>query len=101
MKKHIVLCVALAACQDAPAESGATEIAPPDDDLNFVGGYRSADDDCQLSGESAFTLNYLDDAADLVSCPTGSEAAQSLLDNFRASPVAESGGYTLYSVSRR
>ena len=30
-------------------------ISEPDPDLVFVRGYRSADDACQLTGESAFT----------------------------------------------
>lgn len=103
MKKLIVICVALAACQELPSEHGASDVvaAEHNDDLRFVRGYRSTDDDCQLTGETAFTVNFLDDAADLVSCPTGSDAARSLVDMYRARQVAETGGYTVYSVPRR
>lgn len=98
MKKLLILgaAVAVAACQDNPPD-----IAQPPENLRFVGGYRSTDDDCQLTGETAFTNNFLDDAADLVSCPTGSDAARSLVTMYNARQVAETGGYTLYTVPRR
>ena len=46
----------LAGCTD-PAPSIA--ISEPDPELVFVRGYRSADDDCKLTGESAFTAEFL------------------------------------------
>ena len=101
MKKFIVLCVLLAACQEAPSETPVKTVTAPNEDLRFVGGYRSTDDDCQLTGETSFTVNYLDDAADLVSCPSGSDAAQSLVDMYNARYLAETGGYSLYTVPRR
>ncbi|WP_170470187.1 hypothetical protein [Ruegeria arenilitoris] len=94
----------LSACQDMPLESEAadvTVVSPTNDDLRLVRGYRSTDDDCQLTGETAFTVNFLDDAADLVSCPTGSDAAQSLVAMYAAREVARTGGYTVYTVPRR
>jgi len=102
MKKLLVLgtVIAVAACEDTPSGSGST-IAPPPDDLNFVRGYRATDDMCQLTGETAFTVEFLDDAADLVSCPTGSDAAASLVGMYDARQVAETGGYTVYTVPRR
>ncbi|WP_171102416.1 hypothetical protein [Ruegeria sp. HKCCD7255] len=101
MKKLVLFCLALAACQETPSESSVDAVVPPNDDLRFVGGYRSTDDECQLTGETAFTVNFLDDAADLVSCPSGSDVARSLVEMYGAREVAMTGGYTLYSVPRR
>ncbi|KIC38229.1 hypothetical protein RA27_20915 [Ruegeria sp. ANG-R] len=108
MKKLVVLgmAIALAGC-----EGGNTLYPEPDvivdpaplpttDNLNLVRGYRSADDWCQVTGETAFTAEFLDHTADLVSCPTGSNAAQSLVDTYGARQVAETGGYTVYSIQR-
>lgn len=98
------LLLALAACQDMPLETEAADtfiVSPTNDDLRLVRGYRSTDDDCQLTGETAFTVDFLDDAGDLVSCPSGSDAAQSLVDMYNARQVAKTGGYTVYSVPRR
>ncbi|WP_170439983.1 hypothetical protein [Ruegeria arenilitoris] len=92
---------ALAACDDTPPQPETGAAPPPtDDDLYLVGGYRSEDDWCQLTGETAFTVNFLDHTADLVSCPTGSAAAQSLVEMQNAQQVAETGGYTVYTIPR-
>lgn len=101
MKKLFVLCLALAACHETPLGTATDAVIPPNDDLRFVGGYRSTDDDCQLTGESSFTVDFLDHTADLVSCPTGSDAARSLVDMYGARQVAETGGYSVYSIPRR
>ncbi|WP_170418069.1 hypothetical protein [Ruegeria atlantica] len=96
--------LALVGCQDMPLETEAADTvikSPTNDNLRLVGGYRSTDDDCQLTGETSFTVNFLDDAADLVSCPTGSDAAQSLVEIYPAREVAQTGGYTVYTVPRR
>ncbi|WP_170564848.1 hypothetical protein [Ruegeria atlantica] len=96
--------LALMGCQDMPLENEAADTvikSPTNDNLRLVGGYRSTDDDCQLTGETSFTVNFLDDAADLVSCPTGSDAAQSLVEMYPAREVAQTGGYTVYTVPRR
>ena len=98
------LVLALAGCQDMPLETEAADTvikSPTNDNLRLVRGYRSTDDDCQLTGETAFTSNFLDDAADLVSCPSGSDAAQSLVEMYGARELAETGGYTVYTVPRR
>jgi hypothetical protein len=42
-----------------------------DPELPFVREYRSAADACRLTGESAYTIDFLDDSADLVCRPTG------------------------------
>lgn len=87
--------------------AGCTEPVPnvavsePDPELVFVRGYRSADDDCKLTGESAFTVEFLDDAADLVTCSTGSAAATTLVSETSASMLTQTNSYTLYSVPRR
>ena len=106
MKKLIGLGVflAIAGCQDMPLENEAADTvirSPTNNNLRLVRGYRSTDDDCQLTGETAFTIDFLDDAADLVSCPSGSDAAQSLVDMYGARQVAETGGYSVYTVPRR
>jgi len=54
-------------------------IDEPDPELYFVRGYRSESDSCKLTGETGFTNEFLDDAADLVSCPTGFEGPLNLL----------------------
>ena len=76
-------------------------VSEPDPDLLFVRGYRSADDVCQLTGETSFTVDFLDDAADLVTCPTGHPAAVSLVAATSATVVTQTNSFTLYSVPRR
>ena len=88
----------IAGCSE-PAPSGG--ISEPDPELVFVRGYRSADDDCKLTGESAFTADFLDDSADLVTCSTGSAAAENLVSETSALMITQTNSYTLYSVPRR
>ncbi|WP_425074717.1 hypothetical protein [Sagittula sp. S175] len=88
----------LAGCTDS---APSVAISEPDPELVFVRGYRSADDDCKLTGESAFTVNFLDDAADLVTCSTGSAAAVTLVSETSATMITQTNSYTLYSVPRR
>jgi len=93
----------LAGCQPMPLQPEAADSvirSPANQDLRLVRGYRATDDECQLTGENAFTSDFLDDAADLVSCPTGSDAAQSLVEMYGARQVAKTGGYTVYTVPR-
>ena len=71
------------------------------DDLYFVRGYRSDNDPCKLTGETAFTNQFLDDSADLVSCPTGYQGGLELVNKRNAKTVAHTRGYTLYTVPRR
>ena len=95
----ILSCVAMTTgCSDPTSVGGISE---PDPELVFVRGYRSADDDCKLTGESAFTVDFLDDAADLVTCSTGGPAAASLVSETSATIVTQTNSYTLYSVPRR
>lgn len=82
-------------------ETGPTvAVDEPDPDLNFVRGYRSASDPCQLTGETSFTIDFLDDSADLVSCPTGDPASNTLLSENNAVVVTQTESFTLYSVRR-
>jgi len=92
--------VALAAsgCVEAPPEVAISE---PDPDLLFVRGYRSPADQCQLVGETAFTVEFLDDAADLVACPTGSEAMASLMAETGEPMITQTNSFTFFSISYR
>jgi len=95
----ILSCVTMTTgCSDPTSVGGISE---PDPELVFVRGYRSADDECKLTGESAFTVDFLDDAADLVTCPTGGPAAASLVSETSATIVTQTNSYTLYSVPHR
>jgi len=69
-------------------------------DLYFVRGYRSDSDPCKLTGETGFTNQFLDDEADLVSCPTGYEGGKELVKTKQATVVAQTNGYTLYTVPK-
>ena len=88
----------VAGCMESNTDVAISE---PDPDLVFVRGYRSADDACQLTGESAFTVDFLDDAADPVTCPTGHSAAVSLVSSMNATVVTQTNSFTLFSVPRR
>jgi len=93
------------ACAEAAFADSTMEevegISEPDPDLVFVRGYRSGNDTCMLTGESAFTIDFLDDAADLVTCPTGDPAASRLVAETNATVVTQTNSFTLYSVPRR
>ena len=95
----LLLCLGMLAGCTGSAPNVA--ISEPDPELVFVRGHRSAYDDCKLTGESAFTVEFLDDAADLVTCPTGSSAAATLVSETSASIVTQTNSYTLFSVPRR
>ena len=79
----IIVLLAINAC--GPQVSGDVTSVEPDHDLFFVRGYRSENDLCKLTGETAFTNQFLDDAADLVSCPTGYEGGKELIFTKRRS----------------
>ena len=89
----------IAACgeqQTAPITSQEDE-----PELHFVRGYRSVSDPCKLTGESAFTNQYLDDAADLVTCPNGYDGAMEFVTQTGAITVIQTKSYTIYRVPRR
>ena len=88
----------VAGCVETAPEQAISE---PDPELVFVRGYRNASDDCQLVGESAFTVEFLDDAADLVACPTGSAAMASLMTETGAPMITQTNSYSFFSIPYR
>ena len=73
--------LALAACgsgeTETPAEVTAADAAPafPADLVQVGDGYPESGDPCVRVGESEATVDFLDDSADLVACPTREDAA--------------------------
>ena len=98
---------AIGTCALVLAVTGCVETAPeiaisePDPELNFVRGYRNAADECQLVGETAFTVDFLDDAADLVACPTGSAAMASLMAETGAPVITQTNSFSFFSIPYR
>ena len=88
----------VAGCTELPVEVAISE---PDPDLVFVRGYRSPSDECQLVGESAFTIEFLDDASDLVACPTGSSAMETLMAETGAQIITQTNSFTFFSLAYR
>ena len=94
--------VTMAASLAASGCGGPAEgVDEGDPDLGLRGGYRTADDPCRWTSETAFTADFLDDAADLVACPTGDPAAESLAAQEGARLVTQTTSFSLYSVPRR
>ncbi len=97
----------IGACALVLAVTGCVKTAPevaisePDPELNFVRGYRSDVDECQLVGETAFTVEFLDDAADLVACPTGSAAMTNLMSETGALVITQTNSFSLFSIPYR
>lgn len=83
----------LAAC-----EPMAKPETPPDDGLLLLQGYRAEADQCRLTGESEATAEFLDDAADLVSCPREYEGIGVFVTETGAIEVGETENFILYSV---
>ncbi|WP_353471971.1 hypothetical protein PVT71_11745 [Salipiger sp. H15] len=98
--------IAVAACSgmdsDTGTSTGGTPMATgaPAELALFGDGYPNPGDRCRRAGESALTNQYLDDAADLVACPPGSDAGLFVIP-MGATRVAQVEGWTLYSVPRR
>ncbi len=71
-------------------------------DLPFFGdGYRTKGDPCRRVGESQFTGDFMDYAADLVGCPEDMENLGVFVLDTGAVEVARKDGYVLYSVPVR
>ena len=94
----LVSSLVVAGCMETPVEVAVSE---PDPELVFVRGYRSASDECQLVGESAFTIDFLDDASDLVACPTGSSAMETFMAETGSRIVTQTNSFTFFSLTYR
>ena len=102
MTKAGVLCtvLGLSACEITLPETEPPRPTPPADFAVFGSGFPNAGDPCRRAGETEFTNQFLDDAADLVACPPGSDTA-TFAANFQAREVARRDFWTLFSVPRR
>jgi hypothetical protein len=96
MKKYLVVPAVLAGCMASP-------VADPLDDPNLpiIRDYRAPGDQCKFVGESAVTVDYLDDAADLVACPSDYEGLGVFIFETGAIEVGSYNTWTLYSVPIR
>ncbi|MEQ6248805.1 hypothetical protein ABMC89_07940 [Sulfitobacter sp. HNIBRBA3233] len=91
----LFLAGAVAACAAAPVPPAATSLPL------FGDGYRFEGDACRRVGEAPQTVEYLDDAADLVACPEDLENLGVFVIDFDAVEVALVDGYRLFSVPVR
>jgi hypothetical protein len=110
----ILFCVALAACSPAPtapakpeSQQDTSEPQAPAQSVfvwtsafNVMGdGYPKAGDPCRRLGESAVTVNYLDDSAILVGCPgKADEPATAALVAAGGRVVGMAEGVTMISI---
>jgi hypothetical protein len=93
-----VLVLTMTGCIESTPDVAISE---PDPELNFVRGYRSSSDDCQFVGETSFTVDFIDDAADLVACPTGSAAMASLVVETGAPVITQTNSFSFFSIPYR
>jgi hypothetical protein len=91
--------LALTACVETAPEADEALTVPAELPL-FGPGYRGEGDQCRRAGESAFTNQFLDDAADFVACPPGMDPG---LFSFETGgrEVGRLDGWILFSVPRR
>ncbi|MCU0856176.1 MAG: hypothetical protein MUF63_15050 [Rhodobacteraceae bacterium] len=92
----------LGACtiSETPPATLPTAPIPPADVPLFGPGYRAEGDSCRRAGESAFTNQFLSDAADLVACPPGTDPGLFAFET-GGREVARTDGWILFTVPRR
>ena len=92
----------LGACAGgAPSVGGSSSgPRPPADVPLFGSGFRNSDDLCRRAGESAFTNQFLSDAAELVACPPGTDPRLFAFET-GGQEVARRDGWILFTVPRR
>lgn len=81
--------------------AGCAQGQGPDPNLPIIRDYRAPGDMCKFVGESAVTVEYLDDAADLVACPSDYDGLPGFIDETGAIEVGSYESYTLFSVPYR
>lgn len=92
----------LAGCIIFPVPPELFDPQPQEVELPFFGtGYRAEGDQCRRVGESDYTNQFLDDAADLVGCPSGMENLGVFALDTGGVEVARTQNYVLYSVPVR
>ncbi|WP_261400079.1 hypothetical protein [Leisingera daeponensis] len=87
-------CVEEAGTAQSPSDPGPIHLAL------FGDGYPNAGDPCRRAGESAYTNQFLDDAADLVACPPGTDPGLFAYTT-GGRQVAKVDGWYLFSIPRR
>lgn len=104
------LCVVLVACTPAAPEKQSDTSEPVTepvtqafiwtDAFQVMGdGYPAAGDPCRRLGESALTVNYLDDSAILVGCPgAATDAAAAAIAASGGKVVGAAEGVTMISI---
>ena len=91
--------VFLAGCETTAPDNGSGFSGPAELAL-FGNGYPNAGDPCRRAGESAVTVDYLDDAADLVACPPSTDAGL-FASMTGGREVGRYQGWILFSVPTR
>ncbi|MBL8580637.1 MAG: hypothetical protein JNL61_00230 [Rhizobiaceae bacterium] len=104
MRRLSILAAALllGACTSTPppASPPPSGPRPPAGVPLFGPGYRGAGDMCRRAGESAYTNQFLSDAADLVACPPGTDPRLFAFET-GGKKVGQRDGWLLFSVPRR
>ena len=94
----ILALLVLAACTTAQKASYGP---PAASGLIAVRAFPGPDGVCQVIGENAKTINYLDDSATLIGCPKAEAGAIAERRAEGAVVVGEAGEWLLLSVPRR